>query len=140
MKKVELLGLMAVVVLVFTGCASSLEKNWGLTEDGKGVISDLKIEIEKTAVAPNVDGVVRKYEVTLYYCGKTAKSYVSREAFERYYVGQVVELKLLVAITKDKKDEKGDRFCIATYTWLVPYDGSGVWVTSFNEPTERRLK
>ena len=135
MKKVVLFALTAVLSFGFVGCVSSLERNWGLKEEGFGTISDLKVEVVKTA-----DDTTRKYHVQLVYCGKTSTSYVSHATFNRMHVGQVVKLKLLLAITRDEKGEWGDKYCVAAYNWWIPNDGSGVWIVEFNEPTEHRLK
>lgn len=135
MRKFALFALVAALSFGLVGCVSSLERNWGLKEMGVGTISDLKVEVVKTA-----DDTTRKYLVQISYCGRTGTSYVSRQAFDQLYVGQVVELRLRVAITRNVKDERGDRFCIATYGWVVPLSGIGEWIASFNEPTEHQLK
>lgn len=112
MKKVAMLALVAVLSFGFVGCASSLEKDWGLKEEGEGSVSRLAID--------NGDPGREPWCVIIVYCGKEAQARVSYEMYRKLTPGQNVKLKLACAITKDETDKKGERFCDATYRWSTP--------------------
>lgn len=115
MKKVALFALVAVVAFGFVGCASSLERNWGLKEEGSGYISDMKVE--KNEVGES------SYYVKIRYCGQEATVRVTPRTYDKVWIGEGVYLRLLVAAYRNEKSESGDRSCEATYTWWAT-DGS----------------
>lgn len=112
MRKFALLGLIILLSFGFVGCASLLEKDWGLKEEGEGFVSRLAIE--------NGDPGREPWCVIIVYCGKETQARVSYEIYRSLAPGHVVKLKLACAIIKNESDAKGERFCDATYWWWTP--------------------
>lgn len=127
MKKFALLFLVALSSGLM-GCASLLEKDWGLKEEGDGCVSGLTIEIGEL-------GRREPYCVTVVYCGKEGKTRVSEEIYRKLVLGQVVKLKLFSAIMKNESGASGERFCDATYWWWVPdVTDDGYRLITFRQP------
>ncbi len=126
MRKYALFGLIAVLSFGFVGCASSLEKNWGLKEEGDGYVSCLEVELGDRDREP--------WCVTVVYCGKQGKARVSLEVYEKLVVGHSVKLKLACAIMKNESDVKGERFCDATYWWWTPNVTDEYRIITFRMP------
>ncbi|TSC82615.1 MAG: hypothetical protein G01um101419_533 [Parcubacteria group bacterium Gr01-1014_19] len=125
-KKLALFALVAVLSSGFVGCASSLESDWGLQEEGDGHVSRLEIDIQDLARGA--------YCVTIVYCDKEATTRVSGTVYERLVVGQSVKLRLASVIMKNESDVKGERFCDATYWWQVPGVTDGGRIITFRLP------
>lgn len=126
MRKIALFAFVAIMSLGFVGCASSLERDWGLKEEGDGYVSGLDVDITDRDREP--------WCVTIVYCGKEGKARVSGEIYEKLVVGHGVKLKLACAITKNESDAKGSRFCDATYWWWVPEVTDGYRIITFRMP------
>lgn len=127
MRKYALFALVAVLSFGFVGCASPLERDWGMKEEGDGYVSGLTIENGEFGREP--------YCVTIVYCGKEGKARVSEEIYRKLVAGHAVKLKLACAITKNESDAKGERFCDATYWWWVPnVTNDGYRIITFELP------
>lgn len=113
MRKFALSVLVAVVSFGFVGCASSLERNWGLKEEGLGYISDMKVEKDKHG-----DPI---YYAKIRYCGKEGTILVTRNTYDKLWLEKKVYLKLIAEANRD--EASGERIHVATYSWWLT-DGS----------------
>lgn len=114
MKNPVLLALIAALSFVFVGC-SSLERSWGLKEEGLGYISEVKVE-------EDVHGD-SCYYAKIRYCGKESTVLVNRYTYDKLWIDKKVYLKLLAEADRDEEGESGNRVYVATYSWWVT-DGS----------------
>ncbi len=112
----SLFGLVLImVVLGFVGCASSLERNWGLKEEGTGYVSDMKTEKKDDGSAV--------YSVKIRYCRKESTVPVSWRTYDKLWLGKVVYLKLFAATYRNEEGNSGDGSCEVIYAWWAT-DGS----------------
>ena len=126
MRKFVPLVFVVALSFSFAGCVSSLEKNWGLKEEGDGYVSQLMID--------NGEVGREAYCATIVYCGKEANARVSGEIYEKLVVGRGVKLKLASAMTRNENDANGERFCDATYWWWIPEVTDGYRLVTFRLP------
>ena len=110
-----MLGLVVAVAFVFSGCASSFEREFGLKEEGMGSISDIKTEKK--------DGCRTDYLITIRYCGQETTTLVTWKTYDKLWLEKAVYLKLLPETYRDGKNASGDRSREVTYIWWAT-DGS----------------
>ena len=113
MRKFALLVFIAALSFGFAGCVSSLERNWGLREEGAGYVSDVWAEKDK-----HDDSV---YYAKIRYCGREGTVCVNRYTYDKLWLDKKVYLKLIAEADRD--EEGGSRVYVATYSWWVT-DGS----------------